>query len=99
MGKQNFHGDIEKLYDPLTDTFKITSEKLTKTLKVTSINNIKAISDLNENVLELMNNNGIKAPFLTSSLVNRFNPERTSKIKMTKDPNSFRMDDYLKKSG
>ena len=76
LAKQIFHEDNKKVYDPLTDTIKNTNGKLTKILTVTSINNIKAISDLNENFLKLMNDNGIKAPFLTFSLVNRFKPEK-----------------------
>ena len=55
LGKQNFHEDMKKLYEPLTDTIKNTSENITKTITDTSIKNNKAISDLNEKVLELLN--------------------------------------------
>ena len=30
LGKQKFHEDLKKLYEPLTDTIKNVSEKLTK---------------------------------------------------------------------
>ena len=75
--------------------FKIPLETLTKTITETSINNNKAISDLNEKVLELMNDKGMIAPYLPSSLVNLFKPENTSKIKLIKDPNSIRRNDFL----
>ena len=32
LGKQNFHENIKKLYEPLTDTIKNTSENLTKSI-------------------------------------------------------------------
>ena len=72
LGKQNFHEDIKSLYEPLTDTIKNTSENI-KTISQTSIKNNKAISDLNEKVLELMNEKGLIAPYLASSLVNLLN--------------------------
>ena len=73
--KQNFHEDMKKLYEPLTDTIKDVSENITKTITETSIKNNKAISDLNEKTLELMNDKGMIAPYLATSLVNLFKPE------------------------
>ena len=32
LGKQNFHEDMKKLYEPLTDTIKNVSENITKIL-------------------------------------------------------------------
>ena len=40
----------------------------------TSNKNNKAISDLNEKVLELIDEKGLIAPYLASSLVNLFKP-------------------------
>ena len=68
LGKQNFHEDMKKLFEPLTDTIKKTSENISKTITETSSENTKAISDLNEKVLELMNEKGLIAPYLASSL-------------------------------
>ena len=48
LGKQNFHEDMEKLFEPLTDTIKNTSENITKTITETSVRNNKAMSDLGE---------------------------------------------------
>ena len=69
LGEQNFHEDMTKVFEPLTDTLKKTSENITKTITENSINNNKAISDLNEKILELMNDKGMIAPYLTTSLV------------------------------
>ena len=41
---------MKKLYEPLTDTIKNVSENITKTLTENSINNNKAIENLNEKV-------------------------------------------------
>ena len=48
LGDQNYHEDAEKLYKPMTDAIKNTSENITKTLTENSINNNKAIKNLNE---------------------------------------------------
>ena len=62
LGKQNFHEDMEEVFEPLTNTLKKTSEKLTKTITENSINNIKAIENFNEKILELMKDNVVIAP-------------------------------------
>ena len=95
LGKQNFHENLTEVFEPLTDTLKKTSENITKTITETSIKNNKAISDLNEKVLELMNDKGMIAPYLASSLVNLFKPENKSQFRLRKDPNSTKMNDFL----
>ena len=50
---------MTKVFEPLTETLKKTSEKITKTITENSINNNKAISDLSEKILELMNDKGM----------------------------------------
>ena len=95
LGKQNFHEDMKKLYEPLTDTIKDVSENITKTLTENSINNNKAIENLNEKILELMNDKGMIAPYLASSLVNLFKPENKSQFRLKKDPNSTKMNVFL----
>ena len=61
----------------------------------TSNRNKKASSDVKAKVLELINDEGLIAPYLNSSLVNLFEPENTSQLKLIKDPNSIRMIDFL----
>ena len=43
LGKQNFHEDMKKLYEPLTDTIKDVSENISTTITETSIRNNKTI--------------------------------------------------------
>ena len=45
--EQNYHQNVKILREPLTDTFKNASENLTKTITKGSINNNKAIDNLN----------------------------------------------------
>ena len=99
LGKQNFHENIKKLYEPLTDTIKDVSENITKTLTENSNNNNKAIENLNEKILELMNDSGVIAPYLASSLVNVFKPENKSQFRLKKDLNSTKMNDFLINNG
>ena len=95
LGKQNFHGDMTEVFEPLTDTLKKTSENITKTITESSINNNKTISDINEKILELMNDKGLIAPYLTTSLVEVFKKDHKSQFRLRKDPNSTKMNDFL----
>ena len=99
LGEQNFHEDIKKVFEPVTKSLENTSENITKTNTETSINNNKAIENLSEKVLELMNNNGLIAPYLASSLVNLFKPENKSQFRLKKDLNSTKMNDFLINKG
>ena len=65
----------------MTDAIKNTSENITNTLTENSINNNKAIENLNEKILELMNDRGMITTYLASSLVNILN----LKIKVNSD--------------
>ena len=49
--KQNLHENIKKVFEPVDDTMKITSESITKTILETSIKNNKALEKLNEKFL------------------------------------------------
>ena len=78
LGDQNYHEDINKFFKPMTDELKNTSEKITRTLTENSINNNKAIENLNEKILELMNDKGIIASYLASSLMEVFKKDNKS---------------------
>ena len=93
LGKQNFHEDMTKVFEPLTDTLKKTSENITKAIPESSINNNKAISDLNEKVLELMNDRGIIASYLMFPLSKIINPENSTQFKLVDDSTSNRVND------
>ena len=94
LGKQNFHEDMTKVFEPLTDTLKKTSENITKTITENSINNNKAIENLNEKILEMMNDKGMIAPYLTTSLVEVFKKDNKSQFRLRKDPNSTKLNDF-----
>ena len=95
LGDQNYHEDMNKLFKPMTDAIKNTSENITKTITEKSINNNKAIENLNEKILELMNDKGMIAPYLTTSLVEVFKKDNKSQFRLRKDPNSTKMNDFL----
>ena len=84
LGEQNFHEYMKKIFETVTKSLENTSENITKTLTEKSINNNKAKENLNEKILELMNNNGLIAPYLASSLVNLFKPENKSQFRLKK---------------
>ena len=95
LGDQNYHEDAKNLFKPMNDAIKNTSESITKTLTENSINNNKAIENLNEKILELMNDKGMIAPYLTTSFVEVFKKDNKSQFRLRKDPNSTKMNDFL----
>ena len=95
LGEQNFHEDMTKVFEPMTDTLKKTSDNIAKTITENSINNNKAIENLNEKILELMNDKGMIAPYLTTSLVEVFKKDNKSQFRLRKDPNSTKLNDFL----
>ena len=95
LGDQNYHENINKFFKPMTDELKNTSEKITTTITENSINNNKAIENLNEKILELMDDKGLIAPYLVSSLVEVFKKDNKSQFRLRKDPNSTKMNDFL----
>ena len=99
LGKQNFHEDMKKVFEPVTKSFENTSQDITKTLTENSIKNNKAIENLNEKILELMDDKGMITPYLASSLVNLFKPENKSQFRLKKDLNSTKMNDFLINKG
>ena len=91
LGDQNYREDAKKIFKPMTDAIKSASETITEN----SINNNKAIENLNEKILELMNDKGLIAPYLTTSLVEVFKKDNKSQFRLRKDPNSTKMNDFL----
>ena len=73
----------------MTESNKHVSQDISSFITETSFKNNQAISDLNEKVLELMNDEGMIAPFLVSSLVNLLTPENKSQYKLIKDHNQL----------
>ena len=55
LGKQNFHENVKKIYEPLTGTIKNTSEDITKTMMLASKENNEVLENLNDKLSELMN--------------------------------------------
>ena len=51
LGKQNFHEDMKKVFEPMTDAIKNTAENITKTITENSTNNNKANSQKNKELL------------------------------------------------
>ena len=54
LGKQNFHEDMKKVFEPVTKSIDDVSEEVTKTVTDTSIKNKQAIEDLNNKLQEIL---------------------------------------------
>ena len=98
LGKQNFHEDMKKVFEPVTKSLENTSENLTKAITESSIKNNLAIENINNNLLEIMNDRGILATYLMSPLSRITNPDNTSQFRLVKDHNSNRVNDLLMKN-
>ena len=95
LGRQNFHEDIKEVFEPMTNAIKNTSENITKSITEASINNNKAIENLNEKNLELMDANGMIASYLTIPLAEAFKKDNKSQFRIRKDSNSTKLNDFL----
>ena len=93
LGKQNFHEDMKKVFEPVTKSLENTSENLTKAITESSKENNLALENSNNKLLEIMNDRGILATYLMSPLSKITNPENTSQFKLVKDPSSNRVND------
>ena len=98
LGKQNFHEDMKKVFEPVTKSLENSAENLTKTITEPSIKNNEAIGNLNNKLLEIMKDRGILASYLMSPLSKITNPENTSQFKLVKDHNSNRVNDLMIKN-
>ena len=98
LGKQNFHEDMKKVFEPVTKSLENTSENLTKAITETSIKNNLAIENINNILLEIMNDRGILATYLMSPLSRITNLDITSQFRLVKDHNSNRVNDLLMKN-
>ena len=93
LGKQNFHEDMEKVFESVTKSLENTSQDITKTITETSIKNNQAIENFNKKFIEIMNDRCILASYLMSPLSKITNPENTTRFKLVKDSNSNRVND------
>ena len=93
LGKQNFHEDMKKVFEPVTKSLENTSDNLTKAITETSNKNNLAIENINNILLEIMNDRGILATYLMSPLSRITNQENSSQFKLVKDSSSNRVND------
>ena len=93
LGKQNFHENMEKVFEPVTKTLENTSENFKKAITESSKENNLALENLNNKLLEIMNDRGILATYLMSPLPRITNPENASQFKLVKDSSSKRVND------
>ena len=93
LGKQNFHEDITKVFEPVSDTFLNTSENSVKTMMLTSKENNKALENLNNRLLEKMCDT--IASCLISPLCKITKSGKTSQFELQKDSYSKRVNDLL----
>ena len=98
LGKQKFHEDMKKVFEPVTKSLEKTSENLTKAITDSSNKNNQAIENVNSKLLEIMNDRGILTSFLMSPVSKITNPENTSQFRLVKDPISNRVNDLLIKN-
>ena len=95
LGKQNFHEDMKKVFEPVTKTIKDVCKDVTKTMMLTSKENNLALENLNNKLSEIMNDRGTLAFYLLSPLSKITNPENSTQFDLLKDHNSNRVNDLL----
>ena len=93
LGKQNFHEDMKKIFEPVSKSLVNTSQDIT--IVERSNNNNKALENLNNKLLEILNDRGILASYLISPLSKITNPENNTQFRLVKDSSSKRVFDLL----
>ena len=93
LGKQNFHEDMKKVFEPVTKSLENTSQDITETITESSFKNNQAIENLNNKLLIIMKDRGIISSYLLSPLSKIFNPENTTQFKLINDSTSDRIND------
>ena len=63
LGKQNFHEDMKKVFQPVTKSLQNTYQDITKNLTEASIKNNQSIEKKSNKLLEIMNDRGISASY------------------------------------
>ena len=69
------------MFEPVTKSLEKKSQDITKTITESSITNNRAIENLNNKLLEIMNDRGVIASYLLSSLAKTTNPENSTQFK------------------
>ena len=93
LGKQNFHEDMKKVFEPVTKSLENTSQDIKKTVTEISIKNNQAIENVNNNFLEIINDRGLLASYLMIPLYKITNPGIATQFKLVKDFSSNRVND------
>ena len=93
LGKQIFHEDMKKVFEPVTNSLESTSQVITKTITENTFENNQALENLNNKLLEIMNDRGKLATYLMSLLSKITNPQNSSQFKLVTDHNSNRVND------
>ena len=86
---------MKKFFEPVTKSLEKTSQDITKTIKETSTKNNQAIDNLNDKLLEILNDRGIRASYLLSPLSIVTNTEKKSQFNLLKDSNLNKVNDLL----
>ena len=95
LGKQNFHEHMKKVFEPVTKSLENNSQDITQNITETSVKNNKAMENLNNKLLEIMNDRGILASYLMYLLSKITNLQNTSQFRLVKDSSSNRVNDLL----
>ena len=96
LGKQNFHQDMKKVFEPVTKPFEDVSEKMTETMTKNFIGNNQALETSNNKLLEIMDDRGESAASYLMSPVSKItNLENTTQFNYSKDYNSKKVKHLL----
>ena len=95
LGKQNFHEDMEKVFEPVSKSIEDVFEEVTNGVTETSNINNQALANLDHKLLEKRNDRSILATYLMSLLSKITNFKKTSQFKLVKVSSSIRVNDIL----
>ena len=86
---------MRRVFEPVTDTKKINSGDITKTMILASKESNNALENLNDKLLEILIDRGKIASYLLSPLSKITNPEKTTQFKLVKNSQPNEVNDLL----
>ena len=86
---------MKKVFGPVTNSSKDVSEYVTRTMTEISKENNKALENLNNKLLEIMNDRGLLASYLLFPSSKVTNPEHNSLFTLVEDPSANGVNDLL----
>ena len=82
LGKKTFHEDMQRVFEPVTNSIKDVSQDVIRTITILSEQNNRALLNLGDKFLEKLKDRVLLACYLLFPLSKIIKPDYTSQLKI-----------------